>query len=275
MPVENEAIYVWLVMPGATEPCAYALPWSLEAAQQLQDAMNQAEADGTAVLMGMPFEASLDDREPMFYAMPQPAMPPKDYPEGAPSSTCNPMRPRERGKRNAAQDPPHRAVAQRRQRRTARSDCQSERSGHSGPAVPAWAPPHERAPRQKDNAKRLVSAGQKRYRDAASGCEGEDGSFSLTHWLVVLAIILILFGAGKLPRVMGDFAKGIKNFKAGMKDDDEPASAQAKLEDAGEPTDRKAFSDAAGRWSPVSRVATAAIAAQLQSRFDQDPVGRA
>ena len=34
------------------------------------DAMNQAEADGTAVLMGMPFEASLDDREPMFYAMP-------------------------------------------------------------------------------------------------------------------------------------------------------------------------------------------------------------
>ena len=50
------------------------------------------------------------------------------------------------------------------------------------------------------------------------------GSFSLTHWLVVLAIILILFGAGKLPRVMGDFAKGIKNFKAGMKDDDEPAA---------------------------------------------------
>jgi sec-independent protein translocase protein TatA len=48
------------------------------------------------------------------------------------------------------------------------------------------------------------------------------GSFSLMHWIVVLAIILILFGAGKLPRVMGDFAKGIKAFKAGMKDDDEP-----------------------------------------------------
>jgi sec-independent protein translocase protein TatA len=65
------------------------------------------------------------------------------------------------------------------------------------------------------------------------------GSFSLTHWLVVLAIILILFGAGKLPRVMGDFAKGIKNFKAGMKDDDDLASP-AKIEDGGEPTDRKA-----------------------------------
>src|SRR5262249_52779796 len=47
------------------------------------------------------------------------------------------------------------------------------------------------------------------------------GSFSLMHWIVVLAIILILFGAGKLPRVMGDFAKGVKAFKAGMKEEDE------------------------------------------------------
>ena len=51
------------------------------------------------------------------------------------------------------------------------------------------------------------------------------GSFSLMHWIVVLAIILILFGAGKLPRVMGDFAKGIKAFKAGMREDDEPEAA--------------------------------------------------
>ena len=47
------------------------------------------------------------------------------------------------------------------------------------------------------------------------------GSFSLMHWIVVLAIILILFGAGKLPRVMGDFAKGIKAFKAGMTEEEE------------------------------------------------------
>jgi len=44
------------------------------------------------------------------------------------------------------------------------------------------------------------------------------------HWLVVLAIILVLFGAGKLPRVMGDFAKGIKAFKSGMKEEDEAAT---------------------------------------------------
>jgi len=53
------------------------------------------------------------------------------------------------------------------------------------------------------------------------------GSFSLMHWIVVLAIILILFGAGKLPRVMGDFAKGIKAFKAGMKDEEEEAENAA------------------------------------------------
>jgi hypothetical protein len=83
VPVEHEAIYLWLVMPDSLEPRAYVLPWSMQAAQQLQEAMSQAEADGTAVRMTMPFEPSLDDREPMFYALPQPAMPPKDY-RGAP-----------------------------------------------------------------------------------------------------------------------------------------------------------------------------------------------
>jgi sec-independent protein translocase protein TatA len=56
------------------------------------------------------------------------------------------------------------------------------------------------------------------------------GSFSLMHWIVVLAIILILFGAGKLPRVMGDFAKGIKAFKAGMREEDEPETAASPVQ---------------------------------------------
>jgi sec-independent protein translocase protein TatA len=51
------------------------------------------------------------------------------------------------------------------------------------------------------------------------------GSFSLMHWIVVLAIIVLLFGAGKIPRLMGDFAKGIKAFKSGMKEEDEAAAA--------------------------------------------------
>ncbi|WP_454464573.1 twin-arginine translocase TatA/TatE family subunit [Azospirillum fermentarium] len=46
------------------------------------------------------------------------------------------------------------------------------------------------------------------------------GSFSLMHWMVVLVLVLLLFGAGKLPAVMGDLAKGVRAFKAGLKDGD-------------------------------------------------------
>ncbi len=45
------------------------------------------------------------------------------------------------------------------------------------------------------------------------------GSFSLMHWLVVIVVILLLFGRGRLSQVMGDFAKGIKAFKTEIKDD--------------------------------------------------------
>jgi sec-independent protein translocase protein TatA len=45
------------------------------------------------------------------------------------------------------------------------------------------------------------------------------GSFSLGHWLVEPCVIQNVFGAGKPPRVMGDFAKGTKTFKANQQDD--------------------------------------------------------
>ncbi len=45
------------------------------------------------------------------------------------------------------------------------------------------------------------------------------GSFSIWHWLIVLAVVLLLFGRGKIPELMGDVTKGIKNFKKGMSDD--------------------------------------------------------
>jgi len=51
------------------------------------------------------------------------------------------------------------------------------------------------------------------------------GSFSIWHWIIVLLIVLLLFGAGKLPAVMGDIAKGVKAFKAGLKDGEEEAAA--------------------------------------------------
>ena len=46
------------------------------------------------------------------------------------------------------------------------------------------------------------------------------GSFSIWHWLIVLVVLLLLFGRGKIPDLMGDVAKGIKNFKKGMSEDD-------------------------------------------------------
>ena len=49
------------------------------------------------------------------------------------------------------------------------------------------------------------------------------GFSSAWHWIIVLLVVVIVFGAGKIPRVMGDVAKGIKSFKAGLKDDDDHA----------------------------------------------------
>ena len=51
------------------------------------------------------------------------------------------------------------------------------------------------------------------------------GSFSMWHWLIVLAIVLLLFGRGKIPELMGDVAKGIKSFKKGMADDETAAAS--------------------------------------------------
>jgi sec-independent protein translocase protein TatA len=42
---------------------------------------------------------------------------------------------------------------------------------------------------------------------------------SFGHLLIILLIILVVFGAGKLPQVMSDLGKGLKSFKDGMKDD--------------------------------------------------------
>jgi sec-independent protein translocase protein TatA len=51
------------------------------------------------------------------------------------------------------------------------------------------------------------------------------GSLSIWHWLVVLCAAAVLFGGrGKITSVMGDFAKGIKAFKSGMKEEDEPVA---------------------------------------------------
>ena len=49
------------------------------------------------------------------------------------------------------------------------------------------------------------------------------GSLSIWHWIVVIAVVLLLFGRGKISDLMGDVAQGIKAFKKGMQDDEKPA----------------------------------------------------
>jgi len=46
------------------------------------------------------------------------------------------------------------------------------------------------------------------------------GSLSIWHWIVVIAVVLLLFGRGKISELMGDVAQGIKAFKKGMSDDE-------------------------------------------------------
>src|SRR5205814_1760709 len=62
-----------------------------------------------------------------------------------------------------------------------------------------------------------------------ASCRGDFmGSFSIWHWLIVIAVGALLFGGrGKITNVMGDFAKGIKAFKAGLKDDDKDEDKDA------------------------------------------------
>ena len=52
------------------------------------------------------------------------------------------------------------------------------------------------------------------------------GSFSIWHWLIVIAVVALLFGGrGKISELMGDVAKGVKSFKKGLADDDDVAQA--------------------------------------------------
>ena len=56
------------------------------------------------------------------------------------------------------------------------------------------------------------------------------GSFSIWHWLIVLVVVLILFGGrGKISQLMGDFGKGLNAFKKNVKDEsgDEAADGDA------------------------------------------------
>lgn len=55
------------------------------------------------------------------------------------------------------------------------------------------------------------------------------GAFSIWHWIIVLVIVVVLFGGrGKISQLMGDFGKGLKSFKKAMKEEDNPSSGSSR-----------------------------------------------
>jgi sec-independent protein translocase protein TatA len=62
------------------------------------------------------------------------------------------------------------------------------------------------------------------------------GFTSIWHWIILILVVVLVFGQGKISELMGDVAKGIKSFKKGLAEDPEPAPpAQKTLELPGEP----------------------------------------
>ncbi len=59
--------------------------------------------------------------------------------------------------------------------------------------------------------------------------------FGSTELIIILIIVFVIFGAGKLPKVMGDFGKGVSSFKKGMKE--EGSAPENKQESLSEQTD--------------------------------------
>ena len=94
------------------------------------------------------------------------------------------------------------------------------------------------------------------------------GTFSIIHWIVVLAVVLLLFGGrGKVSAIMGDFGKGLRNFKTGLKGPEEEAGEDAEaIEEAPKaakkPAARKATPKKAAVKKTTAKKASAKKAAK-------------
>lgn len=75
---EDEAIYLWLQMPGIREPRSYQLPWNEQMAVELHKAEREAEAEGTEVQMQMPESDTNESDKPQFQATKRIPPPPKE-----------------------------------------------------------------------------------------------------------------------------------------------------------------------------------------------------
>jgi sec-independent protein translocase protein TatA len=79
------------------------------------------------------------------------------------------------------------------------------------------------------------------------------GSMSIWHWIIVLAVGLLLFGGrGKISELMGDFAKGIKSFKKGLSEDEKAAEAEAAKPDSMRTIDHQPTQPTTAPGAPVA-----------------------
>ncbi len=90
---EDQGIYIWLEFRDVPEPRAYVLPWDIKTAQQLQEAMREAQTNGNGLRMRRPFDGSTTEyEEPRFYAPPQQRRPDKIPEAGVPQAYHHPDR---------------------------------------------------------------------------------------------------------------------------------------------------------------------------------------
>lgn len=60
------------------------------------------------------------------------------------------------------------------------------------------------------------------------------GSMSLTHWIIVLVVVALVFGTGKLRNIGKDLGAGVKGFKEGMRDEENAAAKQVQNQEGGQ-----------------------------------------
>ncbi|HAE09869.1 MAG TPA: twin-arginine translocase TatA/TatE family subunit [Alphaproteobacteria bacterium] len=90
------------------------------------------------------------------------------------------------------------------------------------------------------------------------------GTFSILHWIVVLAVVLLLFGGrGKVSAIMGDFGKGLRNFKTGLKGPEEDSGEEA---EAIEEAPKAAKKPAAKKAAPKKAAAKKATAKKASAK---------
>jgi sec-independent protein translocase protein TatA len=80
------------------------------------------------------------------------------------------------------------------------------------------------------------------------------GSLSIWHWIVVVVVVLLLFGRGKISELMGDMAQGIKAFKKGMADEPEAKAEPAKPGEPVKTIDHQPAGEMAQRAATEKRV---------------------